>query len=89
MGDAGEVSRQSGSGIPTERVTEIQNALIKLGYLDAPPSSQYDDATTDAMKEFQADNKIPATGLPSALALQKLGVRKRSEDSDAIPIKKN
>ncbi len=83
--DAGSSTRPA-PGIPTERVTEIQNALIKAGYLDGPASGQYDDATTEAMKEFQAANGLPQTGLPSAIALKRLGVPKRSNDGYAVPV---
>jgi len=78
--------RPTGSGIPGERVTEIQNALIKAGYLDGPASGQYDDATVQAMKEFQSANGFSATGAPSAPALKKLGVAKRSNDGYAMPV---
>ncbi len=73
-------------GIPVERVTEIQNALIKAGYMDGPASGLYDDATIDAMKEFQAKNGLSQTGLPSAPLLKKLGVPKRSNDGYAVPV---
>jgi len=73
-------------GIPPERVTEIQNALIKGGYLDGPASGLYDDATIDAMKQFQARNGLSQTGLPSAPLLKKLGVPKRSSDGYAVPV---
>ena len=79
--------RPSSTGIPTERVAEIQKALIKLGYLSGPPSGQYDDDTVQAMKQFQSANQLTATGLPSAHALKRLGVPKRSGDSYAVPVK--
>jgi hypothetical protein len=78
--------RPTSSGIPGERVTEIQNALIKAGYLEGPASGQYDDATIQAMKEFQTANGFAATGTPSAPALKKLGVAKRSNDGYAMPV---
>ena len=77
---------RSAPGIPAERVTEIQNALIKAGYMDGPASGQYDDATIEAMKQYQADNSLPQTGLPSATLLKKLGVPKRSNDGYAVPV---
>jgi hypothetical protein len=80
------VSRPSSGGIPSERATEIQKALIKAGYLDGPPSGQYDDATIQAMKQYQSANGLPQTGLPSALLLKKLGVPKRSSDGYAVPV---
>ena len=78
--------RPASSGIPTERVTEIQRALIKEGYLEGQATGQYDDATIAAMKQFQTDNGFPASGLPSAYTLKKLGVSKRSNDGYAVPI---
>ena len=83
---AAAAPRPTGSGIPSERVTEIQNALIKAGYLASPASGQYDDATIQAMKQFQAANGFPETGSPSAPALKKLGVAKRSNDGYAMPV---
>jgi Putative peptidoglycan binding domain len=76
----------SGGGIPPERVVEIQNALIKAGFLSGPASGQYDDATVQAMKGFQAANGFPMTGTPTAPALKKLGVSKRSNDGFAMPV---
>lgn len=73
-------------GIPPERVTEIQNALIKSGFLDGPATGVYDDATIDAMKQYQAQNGLSQTGLPSAPLLKKLGVPKRSNDGYAVPV---
>jgi Putative peptidoglycan binding domain len=79
------VSRPS-PGIPAERATEIQGALIKAGYMDAPASGLYDEATIEAMKKFQAANGMSQTGLPSAALLKKLGVPKRSNDGYAVPV---
>ena len=76
----------SSTGIPADRVAEIQRALIKEGYLEGQASGQYDDSTIAAMKQFQAENGFPASGLPSAHALRKLGVAKRSNDGYAVPI---
>ena len=85
--DAPVSGRQIATGIPAERVTEIQKALIKLGYLSGQPSGQYDDDTVEAMKQFQSASQLPATGLPSAHALKRLGVSKRSADGYAVPVK--
>jgi len=73
-------------GIPPERITEIQNALIKAGYMDGPATGMYDDDTINAMKDFQAKNGMSQTGLPSAPLLKKLGVPKRSNDGYAVPV---
>ncbi|HYL97870.1 MAG TPA: peptidoglycan-binding domain-containing protein [Blastocatellia bacterium] len=79
---------QANSGIPSQRVTEIQRALIKGGYLEGDPSGQYDSATVQAMKDFQSANGFSATGLPSASALKKLGVARTSGDGYSVPINK-
>jgi hypothetical protein len=85
--DAPAAPRSLASGIPTERVSEIQEALIKLGYLEGPASGLYDENTAQAMKQFQGANKLPTTGMPSAHTLKRLGVAKRSNDGYAVPIK--
>jgi hypothetical protein len=56
--------------------------------MDGPASGLYDDATIDAMKEFQARIGLSQTGLPSAMLLRKLGVPKGSNDGYAVPVKK-
>lgn len=78
--------RPTSGGIPSERATEIQKALIKAGYMDGPPSGQYDDATIQAMKQYQSANGLSQTGLPSAPLLKRLGVPKRSNDGYAVPV---
>jgi hypothetical protein len=75
------------SGIPSERVSEIQSALQKAGYYQGEISGVYDDTTRQAMKQYQQANNIQATGMPSAHALKKLGVAKRKNDDYAVPVK--
>ncbi len=87
VSDATPAPRSLASGIPSERVTEIQEALIKRGYLEGPASGLYDENTSQAMKQFQGANKLPTTGLPSAHTLKRLGVAKRSNDGYAVPVK--
>jgi hypothetical protein len=57
-----------------ERVQEIQQALVKTGYLNAEPNGRWDDQTRGAMRRYQADNGFPVTGLPEAKSLMKLGL---------------
>jgi hypothetical protein len=75
------------SGIPLERVIEIQNALLKAGYYQGETTGVYDDTTKQAMKQYQQANKLHASGLPSAHALKKLGVSKRKNDDYAVTVK--
>lgn len=81
-------SRPPAASIPQERVTEIQVALIRAGYLEGPATTQYDEATTNAMKRFQSAHSLPRTGLPSAAALKLLGVPKDSGDGYSAPVKR-
>lgn len=60
--------------LQSERATEIQQALIARGYLNQNPTGVWDDATRDAMRRFQQENQFPATGLPEAKSLMKLGL---------------
>jgi len=56
------------------RVEEIQQALIREGYLKGEPSGQWGAATRGAMLRFQTEHGFPATGLPEAKSLMKLGL---------------
>jgi hypothetical protein len=57
-----------------DRVREIQQALGREGYLQGEPSGQWDDHTRAAMLRYQTDHGFPATGLPEAKSLMKLGL---------------
>ena len=57
-----------------ERVREIQEALGREGYLQGVASGQWDDRTRSAMLHYQTDHGFPATGLPEAKSLMKLGL---------------
>jgi len=58
----------------SDRIGEIQQALVKSGYLSAEPTGRWDDQTREAMRRYQADNGFPVTGLPEAKSLMKLGL---------------
>jgi peptidoglycan hydrolase-like protein with peptidoglycan-binding domain len=68
------ISARPGALIPPARVVEIQQALIKRNYLQAPPTGVYDAATVSAMKAFQTAHKLEPTGYPTAQALDRLGL---------------
>ena len=57
-----------------ERVQEIQQALIREGYLQGEATGQWDGRTHEAMQRYQTDHGFPATGLPEAKSLMKLGL---------------
>ena len=60
--------------LESSRVTEIQQALGKAGYLKQEPSGNWDDVTRDSMRRYQADHGFPTTGMPEAKSLLKLGL---------------
>lgn len=64
--------------IPPERVSEIQLALKKAGYYQGEATGDYDAATRDAMSNFQKANGLKQTGMPTAQALMKLGLTRRT-----------
>ena len=65
-----------------QRVQEIQKALISAGYLQGEPTGAWDDATRAAMRRYQTASGFPATGLPEAKSLMKLGLGPHPLPSD-------
>lgn len=57
-----------------EFVRKMQIALIMKGYDPGPADGQLGGKTTAALKKFQADNDIPATGYMDVDTLRRLGV---------------
>lgn len=64
--------------IPSDRVTEIQDALKKAGFYQGEMTGEYDSSTREAMSAFQRANGIKETGMPTAHALAKLGLTKKT-----------
>lgn len=56
------------------RVEQIQQALVKAGFLNEDPTGRWDSATRRAMRHYQQANGFAATGLPEAKPLMKLGL---------------
>ena len=71
--------------IDDERATQIQQALIKAGYLTGEPSGHWDAASVAAMTKVQADNGWQTKLVPDSRALIKLGLGPNSDTSDAFP----
>jgi len=61
-------------GMPSERATEIQTALIKQGYLSGEPTGVWDAQSNAAMSKLQADNGWQSKITPDSRALIKLGL---------------
>ncbi len=60
--------------IEPERAKEIQDALIREHYLNAPASGEWDSSTEEAMQKFQADHGWQTKLTPDSRALIKLGL---------------
>ena len=61
-------------GIAPERARQIQAALIQKNYLTGAPSGDWDSATEDAMKKYQADHGWQTKRTPDSRALIALGL---------------
>src|SRR5271157_2777247 len=57
-----------------DRITEIQEALVREGTYSGTPTGKLDPATVAAIRKFQASNGLNPTGKLDALSLQKLGL---------------
>jgi hypothetical protein len=57
-----------------ERYKEIQQALVDKGYLKSEPSGVWDADSTEALRQFQTDQKLTATGKITAPSLIGLGL---------------
>jgi peptidoglycan hydrolase-like protein with peptidoglycan-binding domain len=57
-----------------ERVREIQEALVKAGFLHDKPDGVWGPSTREAMKQYQKQNGFTPTGLPEAKPLMLLGL---------------
>jgi peptidoglycan hydrolase-like protein with peptidoglycan-binding domain len=60
--------------IDSERVTAIQQALIREHYLSGEPTSTWDASTQAAMLKFQGDQGWQTKLTPDSRALIKLGL---------------
>lgn len=60
--------------IESDRVMQIQQALIREHYLAGDPTGSWDSTTVSAMQKFQADNGWQTRLMPDSRALKKLGL---------------
>jgi peptidoglycan hydrolase-like protein with peptidoglycan-binding domain len=77
---AGSVRSRPQMGPTKERYKQIQEALASKGYLaPAEATGQWTDTSINAMKRFQANQNIEATGKINSLSLIALGLGPRHE----------
>jgi peptidoglycan hydrolase-like protein with peptidoglycan-binding domain len=67
--------------IDSERVTQIQQALIREHYLTGEPSAKWDGETQAAMLKFQGDQGWQTKLMPDSRALIKLGLGPNHSDA--------
>jgi peptidoglycan hydrolase-like protein with peptidoglycan-binding domain len=60
--------------IDPERVTQIQQALIREHYLGGEATGQWDATTEAAMQKYQSDQGWQTKLMPDSRALKKLGL---------------
>jgi peptidoglycan hydrolase-like protein with peptidoglycan-binding domain len=60
--------------IDSERVTQIQAALIREHYLTGDATGQWDSTTEAAMQKYQADQGWQTKLMPDSRAIKKLGL---------------
>ena len=67
--------------IDPDRVTQIQQALIREHYMNGAPTSKWDADTQAAMLKFQADQGWQTKITPDSRALIKLGLGPNHSDA--------
>lgn len=60
--------------IDADRVSQIQQALIREHYLSGDPSGKWDSDTLAAMQKYQGDQGWQTKLMPDSRALKKLGL---------------
>ena len=69
---------------PTEqRYKEIQSALVSKGYLHGEASGTWNQESIDALRRFQQDQKLEATGKIDSLSLIALGLGPKHQTAKA------
>jgi len=67
--------RQRGQqAIDSDRVTQIQQALIREHYLGGEANGKWDSTTQAAMQKYQSDNGWQTKLMPDSRAIKKLGL---------------
>jgi len=60
--------------IDPDRVTQIQQALVREHYLSIEPNGNWDSSTVAAMQKYQADHGWQTKLMPDSRALKSLGL---------------
>jgi Flp pilus assembly protein TadB len=68
-----------------DRYKEIQSALAARGYLKESPNGVWDDESADALRRFQHDQSLDATGKLNSLSLIALGLGAKHGSTGVAP----
>ena len=69
-----------------ERYQEIPQALVSKGYLKPEEASGvWDQNSSDALKRFQSEQKLPGTGKIDSLSLIALGLGPKHDSAEVRP----
>jgi hypothetical protein len=73
--DAPPLATSPAGLLKPDAMAAIQKKLVARGQLSADQESgKLDEPTQRALRAFQRDNHLPATGMPDDLTVQKLGI---------------
>lgn len=79
-------SWRAGQMQPTaDRYKEIQEALVKKGYLHQEPTGKWDQESIDALRRFQQEQNLNPTGKLDSLSIIALGLGPKYEAADKTP----
>ena len=82
-----QVARIPRQGQPTkERFSEIQQALIDKGYFTGAASGEWNADSMEALKHFQDDQSLKASGKINSLSLIALGLGAKHNPLGALPV---
>ena len=70
----------------TDRYREIQQALVAKGYLKQEPNGTWGTESSDALRQFQTENKLSPTGKLSSQTLISLGLGPKFSDTPVVPM---
>jgi peptidoglycan hydrolase-like protein with peptidoglycan-binding domain len=69
-----------------ERYKEIQEALAKRGYFQGSPDGVWGPSSVDAMRRFQQEQNLDASGKINSLSLIALGLGPKYDQVAAAPV---
>ena len=70
----------------TDRLREVQQALIDRGYLKAEATGQWNAASIDALKKFELDQRVKVDGKIDSKMLIALGLGPKYDSNLSLPV---